>query len=919
MVLFWCVIINFVTGQCVNLNSCSDSLGGRGGDEMKPAQMEPQLSPIPQSPMTGAVEKEPDFSMAIPPNLTNNHSSGSNAVRMPVSHQPSQISTQADIKPKASTLDTRAVPKPKPRAAPRHKTLAVNRQSGEILSEQSSPSTSPLPPPTATVAVDVNPPATQVTQSVEVNHSKNINPLSTPNGVKESVQPVVTHIEKAEDPVTSPTDIQPPALPPKKTAAHKTNVIMPDNSVVFELENVPMPVEENNKENSEPEVNGAVLPPLPSKSSDDEIPPPATDTGSEINIEPEMNRKPSLPATNDPITTDTTLSSVASDNQDFILPLPPKGHHTNRDFAEPPQNNKTPPLPRKDSGPPSWSPPLPNFLPPPISDDAPLLLDQGPPILDHGLDQVFDPVPPVLEHGPLIPDHSPHVLNRIPPVLEHAPPVPEHTSPKLGKRTNKDEAPPPPPPRTTTLSPAYRITGLEENETILAENNVETTPKTSMQKSVPDPQSNWVKFDDAPVVAQGKEQDHKKIFMPPLPPKEAHLPPPPPPITEDDYPQTTDSEEYTDSEEEGPLISIQSSQITPLVDDNQMSLAPSLDNIGLGSENSTPPSSVECSPAHRTIIVRQQISPLDRNTNDDMILVSPTLDDNVDYMNQDTIDEASAAPATGDDYMNQDAIDQAMEDEDEEFESEKSMNRQRFTIRGTSLIKSRTLEQGTSGFDRDYENQEVLDEDIIPFLTTESSLDSGQPYSHSEPPDFDTLKKTQMGPQHDDIPPRPATVNLEQQKRPDVAPVSSASETPSPSRPLESPEILLLTSDGEETTLDFAQKPLPQIPSKNIQQQDVQARTYPRSASSASNLSRPSLSDKPQTYAVPLKPDVRSSTIADSQFEDFDGVSCTVIFLAYILSCCIVIYCDVIQPCRHVCLEQQGHLPVWMLTTEDQI
>ena len=233
------------------------------------------------------------------------------------------------------------------------------------------------------------------------------------------------------------------------------------------------------------------------------------------------------------------------------------------------------------------------------------------------------------------------------------------------------------------------------------------------------------------------------LFPPTLPPKEVQQVPPPPPITPDDYPEYSNSEMSDSDEESGPLMSIQSSreQNDDLV---MMSQAPPSANGGpLYTDDddsfASPLSSVESTPKKKTLI-RQSGSSLQRGiSDDDIMVVSPKPPIDSDYMNQEAIDKANRDT----DYMNQDAIDQTLADEEDVNAT--NVERQHFTIRGSSPIKSRTLELAKRDKDRDYENQEIVDEvlegDIIPVGTVPSPEEPilqpeviRREYAHSLPP-----------------------------------------------------------------------------------------------------------------------------------------------------------------------------------------
>ena len=226
--------------------------------------------------------------------------------------------------------------------------------------------------------------------------------------------------------------------------------------------------------------------------------------------------------------------------------------------------------------------------------------------------------------------------------------------------------------------------------------------------------------------------DEQVNGFPPLPPKESITPPPPPPITEYNFPLESPHECYSDSEseDEGPLMSIQSCRATG---DDQLGLQ-------VAPKNSASSSSEEGSPFHQPI--RQQLGGLKSGANavesdSKMMITSSVIDERDDYMNQQVIDQVMendedqdevrvGQPLTvkgsrgalnndlelrisnGHDYMNSDLVDQVL---DEDNDEEEPLGSERLVIRST------LLRQVDGKTDRDYENQEVLEGDIIPLLT----------------------------------------------------------------------------------------------------------------------------------------------------------------------------------------------------------
>ena len=166
------------------------------------------------------------------------------------------------------------------------------------------------------------------------------------------------------------------------------------------------------------------------------------------------------------------------------------------------------------------------------------------------------------------------------------------------------------------------------------------------------------------------------------------------------------------------------------------------DQLGLqvAPKSSESSSSEESSPFHHSI--RQQLGGLKSGANavesaSKMIITSSVVDERDDYMNQQVIDQVMendedldevrvGQPLTikgssdalnndlelrisnGHDYVNSDLVDQVL---DEDSDEEEELGNE------TIIIRSTLLKQLDSKTDRDYENQEVLDGDIIPLVT----------------------------------------------------------------------------------------------------------------------------------------------------------------------------------------------------------
>ena len=618
----------------------------------------------------------------------------------------------------------------------------------------------------------------------------------------------------------------PPPVPVKKTSGGR-RVIIPDEDVVFELEDVPMPetpqapsiLEDVGREafKSAPllrdeagesplslqmeisplppsvspvpglppkeDTATTLLPTLPptdvdvlSESSQIPILPPRETTPilpPKDNEEPSQSRSvPALPSkeidvlsvevsklTIEAAEQPPSSSAVPTESPDLqpelaTPPLPARRHFVAEVKSADSQTvlTRTPPLPRRDTGPPNFSPP-----PPPVTD----LEDEG---------EANVPPPPPPRTSTLPPSaHRNEGYERDSEEDELSPPMvlasmPESTGLSF----------PPREPASDNFAPSHQIrsvwnddddddiipvVGLESLAPPTTNNNNEgssgeVSPEHNLGASLGEAELNLI-------------GDGTLSSPPVLPPKEhQQQPPPPPPITPDDYPEDFSTSDMSDSDEDSrPLMSIQSTRNQQ--DDDLMMLAhaPPSSNGGTfynddiiddDSYNTTPSSSAESTPKKKTLI-RQSGSSLQRGFTDDNIMVvspKPPLDSD-DYMNQEAIDmvaqdaddddiimvtpkppmalaevsedymnqEAIDRANKDTDYMNQDAIDQSMADEDDVNAT--NIEREHFVIRGSSPIKSRTLEvKQRADKDRDYENQEMVDEvlegDIIPVGTISS-------------------------------------------------------------------------------------------------------------------------------------------------------------------------------------------------------
>lgn len=624
----------------------------------------------------------------------------------------------------------------------------------------------------------------------------------------------------------------PPPVPTKKTSGGK-RIIIPEEDVVFELEDIPMP--ETPRVTSLPvDVGREPSESAPLLHNNSEAP---LSLQTEISpLPPSLSPLPVLPPKEEIATTTHTSASpvptlppkdvdALSSESTQIPILPPKqaadvspAHPSvptlpSKDEEPPPQSSSIPPLPSKETDIHSGE----------VSEQTVAAVSsKQPPSASVATTESPD-LQPALSTPPLPARRrfvaqvesadSQIVSTKTPPLPRRDTGPPSFSPPPPPAADFEDEGeahvPPLPPPRTSTLPPARDGDGERLSPPMTLASMPELTGlgssvaaqrEPASDNFVPSPQirSVWNDGDDddiIPVVGleslappttnidegSGGETllEHNLSLgeaelnligdnpLPPvLPPKEhQQQPPPPPPITPDDFPEDYSISDMSDSDEESrPLMSIQSTRNQQ--EDDRMMLAhapppPSSnggtfydnnndDDVGDDSCNTTPSSSVEGTPKKKTLI-RQSGSSLQQGfTDDDIMVVSPKPPaDSEDYMNQETIDkvtqdddiimvtpnplaleaddymnqEAIDRANRDSDYMNQDAIDQSLADEDDVNAT--NIEREHFVIRGSSPIKSRTLElKQPADKDRDYENQEIVDEvlegDIIPVGTIPS-------------------------------------------------------------------------------------------------------------------------------------------------------------------------------------------------------
>ena len=667
---------------------------------------------------------------------------------------------------------------------------------------------------------------------------------------------VVENSSSAVQPeVKSPS---PPPLPVKKATSAK-KIIIPEEDVVFELEDVPMPETPQATTSEEavskdqfinlPPVSDEPPPVIPStRSPIPALPPKESDSPPpSVSIAPfEETQKtvvqspvPALPPKEDEDMAPSLPPLPPKDNPDMgtllsetsVHPPPIRRHFvTGNEDADLLDLTKTPPLPRRDTDPPKFSPPLPE---------------------------------PEEEAG-------------MPP----APPPAEVI------RTTSEEGDP---------------TSIPELPMVSADESL-VSPEQEVLSEFPESvvQSNWYKEEEDTIPVSGvtslpqpgSGSGSEKEVPPVLPPKEQHpQPPPPPPITPEDYPEDFSDSDMTDSEEEcGPMMSIQSSR-THDNDQLMVTHVPSANGEMEYSDDeisvTTPSSSAESTPKKKTLI-RQSGPSLQRGfTDEDIMVVSPSplmtaaMDD---YMNQEAIDKAKMADI---DYMNQEAIDQTLADEDDVAAT--NVDRQHFTIRGSSPIKSRTLELSRRQTDRDYENQnmvdKVLEDDIIPVSTLPGAAEpislveeTRRDYSYSTPPAVTSMQHHVKKHRYEELdidfsgresaPPRSTSVSVGGwQRTADHPPaVAVSSYTKSTARQEEEEEEEeegeLVHSRSTKDNLEVEESPL-ESSGGSLNQ------TFPRTVSTSSSHHKPPLPKQQSQQKTEMLVKQRSLSVENSV--DIDG------------------------------------------------
>ena len=795
--LYLMVLYNSMTRLIINTHAHTDGPGVEEvGTAVAPKSSksgDPNLSPIPQSPMPGAVEKPPEFPVPQP----NNHTKPPPTENHIVSEPPSE-----------SKKEMVGPPKPKPRT----RTPVVPRR-------VSSSDTSTIEPRVTTPEDEV----------------KNISSAST-NGAPRSAPTSPTRpISREESP--KPTEL--PPLPPKKTDT-SNQIIIPKEDVVFELEDAPMPTAGINTVSVEDRTNN--------------------NDGSSV-------AQPSVPQ-----------------------------------------------LPPKDSGPPSFAPP---------------------------------PPPPERKYFKTVskPNASP------PPVPQRkvTPPPPEFSPPPLPPHDMQEV--PLPPPRTTTLPENQEREGVtspvDPNGVLveeLPEKMVEVNVRETDVPSVPDDvQNGFVESTNQLPLLPPKE-----TITPPPPP-----PITPEDYPQDSLESCSDSDSEEDlpfisiqsiKSTGGDVLTV-SQTLTSL---NEETEDYSSSSVGTSSADQTP--------VHRPTIIRQQLGGLKSGANasemdDRMMVVSPAVgdtneQDDDEYMNQEIIDQVldddeefderifhepltvkgsgplsndlelkvheddermfhkpltvkGSGPLSNDlelkvheddgvDYMNQEAIDQAMDDEDED---EIERYTEPFRIQASSPIKSRTIERQRN-LDKDYENQDVLDEDIIPFVTLPSSGFPAVPMSwqsrqHSDStPAILNTHATTVSPDYDVLPPRSNTKNFDTHDNSEVPALGVSEPTPdNPPPDLVSRESSVGDDESQKLTLPTQNGPTKQA----LEGRDSmsQSGTFPRmkvavqfgsdtytSDSNSSIATTPGSLDFDSSYSLSADSSSFMGGSAPKSNEDFfDGVS----------------------------------------------
>ena len=514
----------------------------------------------------------------------------------------------------------------------------------------------------------------------------------------------------------------PPALPVKKSPkSRQKRVVAPTEDVVFELENVPLPLAtdsakiENGVDHHTHLPDTSHTPPsLPEKKPQPPARSPPPSPTKRAPPSPTKKVSPPLPVAPAvaPQPLGSELKDVLPPSTVSDQPPPPPQRRATTDLIPPqprppPPRKSTlpdipPPLPEKDDhGPPPSFTPLPPLPERGSHSPSPTLPDVPPPLPekdDHGPPPSFTPLPPLPERESHPPPPS------ISPPLPVASPAKEKAPRSQGQET--------PPLHLSTTSPSQPSTSSLSSLPPLPPKDEEEEGKQSRPLSVT--LSSLSASGPPPLPPKEEEKPGVQIELvpsppttlppssvsapPPLPPKEAEIPPPPPPLSEKDDSEASDF--YSDSEEEelGPLLSITSASLRREMpeDDDVLTLSTGggespLDILSEGfSPSPLTPSSVESTPKHMVAQVRQVGQ---GSAHNNIMMVSPQPPVIVETMSED--------------YENQETIDQVMEErEDGDYADQNKIGQ----IHGVKPIRSRTVTPD----DRDYVNQETLEEDIIP-------------------------------------------------------------------------------------------------------------------------------------------------------------------------------------------------------------
>lgn len=524
-------------------------------------------------------------------------------------------------------------------------------------------------------------------------------------------------------------ELEPPAIPVKQSPKlQRGKVIEPEEDVLFELENVPIPTSSQDPGEVDLPTAGESQPnyttdhpPLPTKQVSFSTPPLRASSSLNEDTTPEAEQ--------------AVLDSAGAE----VPPPPPQRTDSVRNQSQP----------RIDS---SSS----------LNEDT---TPEGEPAM---LDSAGAEVPPPP------PQRTDSVRNQSEPEKVSSSSLKEDTTPEEEQATAGEDAPPPPPPQRTNSvrnQPEHPLSPLLPPSTLtFTEDTPSSQPPSPPHRSTPPTPENMLpslppKDDDIPPLPPSlsppptSPSPHSQtppsslspppqsLTPPPLPPKSIESPPPPPPIEERYY--TEDSYSDSDEENDPKFLSITSGSLyeqQSLDNDDILTVntGPSegpLDLEEFPCSPGTPLSSEENTPKH--VIVQQAVHQKGEGVSENimvlgpqppLILEPPSEQQSVHQQGGEALENIMALdpqpplilepPSDG--YANIGVINKELGEVEENKLG---------TIHGTP-IRSRTLSPDQS----DYMNQEILDEDIIPVTLAISLGNDGMDSREQDMRDYMNLR-----------------------------------------------------------------------------------------------------------------------------------------------------------------------------------